>query len=429
MFNFLLIADEHRECSNWKLFKDYHRKNLMNAYKEFLDISSDDSRYLVHLGDMVHSYKPLPDNSDPRGLNTIIEAYEDFTKPIFVPIFLDGNHENRHGLYTGPTIPEHLQRFTDLKWSDVEYHPEDRSYTLTDEEHDELVAVASGYPKWGQNSKNIQDDYRTILSRVSKGKSPRILFTHVPINGITVGSYEVNTNFTVEAIREIFSDDTVIFSGDIHKAQIYNGVHYVGSPYDTRSRETVEDIVNLLSTDWLEPLKDVLPTFTIVSYNPETKKVESTRIPAKFKCLDILGSIEIDKALHSISDLESYLISQVLPNAPETLKLKAKVNIKMDARNKELFYSKGEAVDVTAGILSQHTNILMADTSVTFGTFVDGIFLMEEQSVPIQETVVCESSRDIVTNPQEQFYEYKHSVSRKFSQETWGRIEAEVLKK
>ncbi len=429
MINFILVSDEHRECANWKLFKDYHRTNLKDAIDHFLELTPTDQKpYLIHLGDMVHSHKPPTSVEDPRGLDTLKELQQDFTTLTdkVVPLFINGNHDNRHGLYNGPTVPEYLQSFVDLSGTKVQYDSALNLFKIyADFSKKELLAVAYGYPVKGAMA-TLEEEYFYNLSKsFDNQKPPKFLFTHIPADGVTVGNYEVSTKFTYDYMQKYLSE-TVIFSGDIHKEQKYGCINYVGSPYDTRSRETIEDVVDFNTSDWVGKYKELFPSFTMVSYDESTKKVSVVKHPAKYVCLDVIGNLDINRELNSVSELENYLVGHTFVGPVNTMKLKAKVNIRMAAKNKEIFYSKGEAIDVTTGILSQHPNILAADTSVTFGDFVSGVFLPEMDNSTDESSKNVFTSDALVHNPRSQYYEYKHSISRKFSQEDWRNVEQEL---
>jgi DNA repair exonuclease SbcCD nuclease subunit len=68
---------------------------------------------------------------------------------------------------------------------------------------------------------------------------PRVLFTHLPIQGAMMNDHAVNT--TGIPCEQLAQWD-VVFSGHYHKRQaIRRGVWYVGSPYQTRADESGQE--------------------------------------------------------------------------------------------------------------------------------------------------------------------------------------------
>ena len=427
MIYFMLVSDEHRECANWKLFKKYHRENLKKVLDRFYELGDENSKkYLIHLGDMVHSYKPPADISDPRGMNTLAELQQDFLNlpPNVTQIFLDGNHENRHGLYEGPTIPQYLQSFVEL--GDTVVHEKNiNCYKIyEDGSKSNLLAVAYGYPVKGYAT-SLDDVYFSNIENSFKDQQPKLFFTHIPVTGVSVGGFELETKYDFEKVKEYMSN-TAIFSGDIHKRQTYGSVNYVGSPYDTRSLETTSTVVNLMSPNEVANIVSEAPTFTIIAYNPDTKKISFKNFPVKTQCVDILSSIQLTGEFSSRSDLQKHVISGLLDSIPSTLIIKAKLQIQCSAANKKLLHNRTEAEDTLTNMILTCRSIIAADVSVVFGNFIDGIFLPEREADREEKQEDIKTLGVFTHNTTEQYYEYKRSISSKFSKEDWINVENEL---
>lgn len=117
---------------------------------------------------------------------------------------------------------------------------------------------ANGWGYWVPYRKDLQAVAAALRFEPDQ-RVPRILFTHLPIQGATMNDHKVDT--TGVPCEQVAKWD-VVFSGHYHKRQaLRRAVWYVGSPYQTRADESGQEKgyaiwepktqrVGWINTDW-----------------------------------------------------------------------------------------------------------------------------------------------------------------------------------